>query len=303
MPTGHNAPTVERVQIAATMAKAKVFREALPYIREFRGRTVVVKYGGSAMQDEQLRAGFAGDIALLKLVGINPVVVHGGGPAIDRAMHEAGLEPQWVDGLRVTGPEELAVVRRVLAGEINPGIVRLLSEEGITGVGLSGIDSGLFTARRRHPALGFVGEVAGVRPEALGRANGAGPQPAVPVIAPLARGEDGEVYNLNADTVAGALAGALGARKLVYLTDVEGLYRDLGDRDTLITRMSLSELRDLLATGTISQGMLPKLVSCVRALEEGVPGAHILDGRIQHALLLEVFTPEGIGTMITEKGE
>lgn len=168
---------------------------------------------------------------------------------------------------------------------------------------MSGMDGGLFTARRRHPALGFVGEVAGVRPEALSRANGAGPQPTVPVIAPLARGEDGEVYNLNADTVAGALAGGLGARKLVYLTDVEGLYRDLGDRDTLITRMSLAELRDLLETGTISQGMLPKLVSCVRALEEGVPGAHILDGRIQHALLLEVFTPEGIGTMITEKGE
>lgn len=303
MPTGHNAPTVERAQIAATMAKAKVFREALPYIREFRGRTVVVKYGGSAMLDEQLRAGFAGDIALLKLVGINPVVVHGGGPAIDRAMHEAGLEPQWADGLRVTGPAELAVVRRVLAGEINPGIVRLLSGEGITGVGLSGIDSGLFTARRRHPDLGLVGEVAGVRPEALNRDNGSGPHPTVPVIAPLARGEDGEVYNLNADTVAGALAGGLGARKLVYLTDVEGLYRDLGDRDTLITRMSLSELRDLLETGTISRGMLPKLVSCVRALEEGVPAAHILDGRIQHALLLEVFTPEGIGTMITEKGE
>ena len=302
MPTGHNAPTVERARIAATMAKAKVFREALPYIREFRGRTVVVKYGGSAMLDEELRAGFAGDIALLKLVGINPVVVHGGGPAISQAMRRAGLEPQWVDGLRVTGREELEVVRRVLAEEINPGIVRLLSGEGICGVGMSGMDGGLFTARRR-PGLGFVGEVAGVRPEALGRGNGAGPQPTVPVIAPLARGEDGEVCNINADTVAGALAGGLGARKLVYLTDVEGLYRDLGDRDTLITRMSLSELRDLLATGTISQGMLPKLVSCVRALEEGVPAAHILDGRIQHALLLEVFTPEGIGTMITEKGE
>lgn len=303
MATGHGPPTVERVQIASTMAKAKVLREAMPYIREFRGRTVVVKYGGSAMTDPELRAGFAGDIALLKLVGINPVVVHGGGPAIDRGMKEAGLRPKWVDGLRVTDRETLRVVRRVLAEEINPGIVRLLSEQGVSGAGLSGMDGGLFTARPRDPALGFVGEVDEVRPEALSRYNGSPPQAVVPVVAPLAQGEDGQVYNLNADTVAGALAGGLGARKLVYLTDVEGLYRDLGDRDTLITRLSRAELRRMLDGGAVSRGMLPKLVSCMRALEQGVPQAHILDGRIQHALLLEVFTPEGIGTMITEKGE
>lgn len=303
MATGHGPPTVERVQIASTMAKAKVLREAMPYIREFRGRTVVVKYGGSAMTDPELRAGFAGDIALLKLVGINPVVVHGGGPAIDRGMKEAGLRPKWVDGLRVTDRETLRVVRRVLAEEINPGIVRLLSEQGVSGAGMSGMDGGLFTARPRDPALGFVGEVDEVRPEALSRYNGSPPQAVVPVVAPLAQGEDGQVYNLNADTVAGALAGGLGARKLVYLTDVEGLYRDLGDRDTLITRLSRAELRSMLDGGAVSRGMLPKLVSCMRALEQGVSQAHILDGRIQHALLLEVFTPEGIGTMITEKGE
>ena len=281
------------------MGKARILTEAMPYIQQFSGETVVIKYGGSAMVDEALRTSFAGDVALLKLVGLRPVVVHGGGPHITRAMGQAGVEPQWVDGLRVTDAETIRVVQATLAGEINPDIVRMLSGQGAKAVGVTGIDGGLFTARQRDPDLGFVGEVTRVDPDLI---EGMLDRGMVPVVAPLARGEDGNVYNLNADTAAGALATALEARKLIYLTDVEGLYRDLGDQDSLIQKMSATELKELLASESISAGMLPKLQSCVHALENGVGHAHILDGRMQHAVLLEVFTPEGIGTMFTKAG-
>ena len=296
MVTGHTAPSADRSRIASTMGKARILTEAMPYIREFSGQTVVIKYGGSAMVDEDLRDSFAGDVALLRLVGLRPVVVHGGGPQITRAMGQAGVEPQWVGGLRVTDAETIRVVQATLAGEINPDIVRMLSGRGAKAVGVTGIDGGLFTARQRDPELGFVGKVTNVDPDLI---EGMLDRGMVPVVAPLARGEDGNVYNLNADTAAGALARALKARKLIYLTDVEGLYRDLGDQDSLIQKMTSSELAELVETGTISAGMLPKLESCIEALENGVSQAHILDGRMQHAVLLEVFTPEGIGTMIT----
>ena len=296
MGTGHTAPTPERSRIAATMAKARILTEAMPYIREFSGQTVVVKYGGSAMVDDELRTSFAGDIALLQTVGLRPVVVHGGGPQITRAMGQAGVEPQWVRGLRVTDAETIRVVQATLAGEINPDIVRMLSGAGAKAVGVTGIDGGLFTAEQRDPDLGFVGKVTNVDPDLI---EGMLERGIVPVVAPLARGVDGHVYNLNADTAAGALARALKARKLIYLTDVEGLYRDLGDEDSLIQQMTSAELSELLETETISAGMLPKLESCVEALDNGVSQAHILDGRMQHAVLLEVFTPEGIGTMFT----
>ncbi len=299
MVTGHTAPTPMRSRIAYTMTKAKVLTEAMPYIREFGGATVVVKYGGSAMVDEGLQAGFAGDIALLQLVGVRPVVVHGGGPQITRAMARAGVEPRWVDGLRVTDADALRVVQATLAGEINPDIVRLLSDHGAKAVGFTGLDGGLFTSRLRSPDLGFVGDITRVDPDLI---EGVLDRGMVPVVAPLSRGEEGAVHNINADTAAGALARALGARKLIYLTDVEGLYRDLDDENSLIERMSLGELHEMLDAGGLSDGMLPKLRSCVEALENGVPQAHILDGRIQHAVLLEVFTPEGIGTMITPGG-
>ena len=299
MVTGHTAPTPMRSRIAYTMTKAKVLTEAMPYIREFGGATVVVKYGGSAMVDEGLQAGFAGDIALLQLVGVRPVVVHGGGPQITRAMARAGVEPRWVDGLRVTDAAALRVVQATLAGEINPDIVRLLSDHGAKAVGFTGLDGGLFTSRLRSPDLGFVGDITRVDPDLI---EGVLDRGMVPVVAPLSRGEEGAVHNINADTAAGALARALGARKLIYLTDVEGLYRDLDDENSLIERMSLGELHEMLDAGSLSDGMLPKLRSCVEALENGVPQAHILDGRIQHAVLLEVFTPEGIGTMITPGG-
>ena len=299
MATGHTAPTAQRSRIASTMAKAKVLTEAMPFIREFAGSTVVVKYGGSAMVDDGLRSSFAGDITLLGLVGLRPVVVHGGGPHITRAMGQAGVEPRWVDGLRVTDAATIRVVQTTLAGEINPDIVRLLSAHGTKAVGFTGLDGGLFTSRRQHPDLGFVGEIVRVDPDLI---EGMLDRGVVPVVAPLAGGVDGSVHNINADTAAGALAGALGARKLIYLTDVEGLYRDLGDVDSLIESMSTDELRELLDAGGVSAGMLPKLKSCIKALENGVSQAHILDGRTQHAVLLEVFTPEGIGTMITPGG-
>ena len=299
MATGHTAPTLDRLRIATTMAKAKVLTEAMPYIREFRGSTVVVKYGGSAMVDDELRSSFAGDITLLALVGVRPIVVHGGGPHITRAMGHAGVEPRWINGLRVTDAATIRVVQTTLAGEINPDIVRLLSDHGAKAMGFTGLDGGLFNSRQQDPDLGFVGEIVRVDPDLI---EGMLDRGVVPVVAPLSRGEDGAVHNINADMAAGALARALGARKLIYLTDVEGLYRDLGDEDSLIRSMSSVELRELLGIGSVSAGMLPKLESCVEALENGVSQAHILDGRIQHAVLLEVFTPEGIGTMITPGG-
>jgi acetylglutamate kinase len=280
------------------MGKARILMEAMPYIQAFRGKTVVIKYGGSAMVDDHLRHSFAGDVTMLSLVGIKPVVVHGGGPQINEALRMAGIEPRWVDGLRVSDAETVRIVQSVLAGEVNPDIVRLLIGHEARAAGITGIDGGLLAARQKDPHLGFVGEVAGVDTEII---VGMLEHGLVPVIAPLARGiDDGRVYNLNADTAAGVLAAALGAEKLVYLTDVEGLYRNADDEESLIQKMSLSEGRDLLASGSISGGMLPKLESCVSAMEAGVRRTHLLDGRVQHALLLEIFTPEGIGTMIRQ---
>lgn len=294
MPTGHSSPNPNKARIANSMGKAKILMEALPYIQRFRGKVVVIKYGGSTMEDPALRHSFAGDITLLSAVGIHPIIVHGGGPQISAAMTREGIEPTWVDGLRVTDAATMAVVQRVLVGEVNADIVRLLVNHGANAVGLSGVDGGMLTARRRDPRLGFVGEVDAVNQDLIRRLLVDG---LVPVIAPIALGADGETYNCNADTAAAALAGALGAQKLVYLTDVEGVYRRFGDPGSLVSRMSVSELRGMLAD--IQGGMLPKLSSVAEALDRGVRRAHILDGRVEHAVLLEMFTQEGIGTMIT----
>ncbi len=280
------------------MGKARIFSESLPFIKEFRDTTVVIKYGGSAMVDEGLRNTFADDVAMLHYVGINPVIVHGGGPRISEAMHQRGVEPQWVEGLRVTDAETIRVVQSTLAGEINPDIVRLVNAHGCVATGINGLDGNLFVARPKDERLGFVGEISQVNP---GLVTSLQDQDFVPVIAPLARGEDGQVYNVNADTAAAAIAVAIGAKKLVYLTDVEGLYRVFGKEDSLIARSTEAGIKELLATGTVSAGMLPKLESCITAIDDGVERVHILDGRIQHAVLLEVFTPEGIGTMITKE--
>ena len=296
MATGHSTPHHGKPRIAATMGKARIFSEAMPFIKAFRDTTVVIKYGGSAMVDEDLRNTFADDVAMLHYVGIRPVIVHGGGPHISRAMGQRGIEPQWLDGLRITDADTIRVVQSTLAGEINPDIVRLVNAHGSVAIGVNGLDANLFVARPKDDRLGFVGEVTQVNPGLVSALQDGG---YVPVVAPLARGEDGHPYNLNADTAAAALAVALGAVKLVYLTDVEGLYRDLGDEDSLISRITVPELRRLVASGSVSAGMLPKLTSCIDAVDGGVSRVHILDGRVQHALLLEIFTPEGIGTMVT----
>jgi acetylglutamate kinase len=293
---GHSTPHEAKPRIAKTMGKARIFSEALPFIKDFRGKTVVIKYGGSAMVDENLRNTFADDVAMLHYVGINPVIVHGGGPHISQAMGQRGIEPQWHEGLRVTDEETIRVVQSTLAGEINPDIVRLINAHGSVAAGVNGLDGNLFVAKPKDEKLGYVGKITQVNP---GLVQSLQHQGYVPVIAPLARGEDGNTYNLNADTAAGALAEALGALKVIYLTDVEGLYRDLGDRDSLIARITVPDLEKLIVSGSVSAGMLPKLQSCISAVSGGVERAHILDGRMQHALLLEIFTPEGIGTMVT----
>jgi acetylglutamate kinase len=298
---GHSAPNPAKSRIATTMGKARILMEAMPFIQAFRGKTIVIKYGGSAMADEQLRHSFAGDVTLLSLVGIKPVVVHGGGPQINEALRERGIESEWVEGLRVSDARIVKVVQSVLAGEVNPDIVRLLIGHDARAAGITGIDGGLFGARPKDPKLGFVGEVTQVDPEII---FGMFEHGLVPVIAPLARGlEDGQVYNVNADTAAGVLASELGAEKLVYLTDVEGLYGDVDDDTTLIQRMTLPEAEEIMTSDSISGGMLPKLEACVAAMQSGVSRSHILDGRVQHALLLEIFTPEGIGTMIRQADE
>ncbi|MCP3977427.1 MAG: acetylglutamate kinase [bacterium] len=282
------------------MGKAAIFSEALPFIKRFRGETVVIKYGGSAMVNETLRNTFADDVAMLHYVGIKPIIVHGGGPHISAAMGQRGIEPQWLDGLRVTDAETIRVVQSTLAGEINPDIVRLMNAHGAVATGINGLDGNLFVAEPKDERLGFVGEVTEINP---GLINSLQSEGYVPVVAPLARGGDGHTYNLNADTAAAALATALGASKLVYLTDVEGLYRDLGDQDSLLSRAIVPELREMMSGSGVSAGMLPKLQSAIDAIEGGVERVHILDGRTQHAVLLEIFTPEGIGTMITAEPE
>ena len=278
------------------MGKARIFSEALPFIKQFRGTTAVVKIGGSAMVDEALRATFADDVAMLHYVGIRPVVVHGGGPHITRAMRARGIEPQWSGGLRVTDAETIKIVQSTLAGEINPDIVRLINAHGSLAAGVSGFDGNLFVARPMSTELGYVGKLIEVDPGLVIDLQDRG---YVPVVAPLARGDDGTPYNVNADSAASALSLALNAPKLLYLTDVEGIYEDVEDEASLLSRSTVSELRDLVSRGAVSSGMLPKVEACIAAVEGGVARTHILDGRVQHALLLEIFTREGIGTMIT----
>ncbi len=300
MATGHSVPDPVKTRIARTMGKAVIFSEALPFIKRFRGSIVVIKYGGSAMVNEDLRETFADDVAMLHYVGIKPVIVHGGGPHISAAMGQRGIEPQWVDGLRVTDADTIRVVQSTLAGEINPDIVRLMNSHGAVATGISGLDGNLFVAQPKDERLGFVGEVTEINPGLINSLLSGG---YVPVVAPLARGTDGKTYNLNADTAAAALAVALRSRKLVYLTDVEGLYRDLGDQDSLVSRAIVPDLEAMVAAGSVSSGMLPKLQSAIDAIAGGVERVHILDGRIQHSVLLEIFTAEGIGTMITKTPE
>lgn len=278
-----------------TVSKARTLLEALPFMREHRGKVIVVKYGGAAMDQANLVRPFAEDIGLLQSVGIIPVIVHGGGPAVTKVSERLGIETRFVDGLRVTDAATLDVATMVLAGKLNTEVVAHLGTGGVRAVGLSGVDGGLLLARRQiAPDLGFVGEVVHVGAEVVGTLTGAG---FVPVIASIAVDETtGQAYNVNADVVASELAVALGAEKLVFLGDVPGLIGPDGD---LLSELTAQQGLDLLARdGVVDGGMIPKLESSVRALKAGVARVHLVDGRVEHSLVLELFTPEGIGTMI-----
>ena len=274
--------------------------EALPYIREFRGKTVVIKYGGAAMEQADLKESFALDVILLRLVGINPVIVHGGGPQIDAFMKRLGKEARFVGGMRVTDAETVEIVEMVLVGKINKEIVGLINHHGGRAVGLSGKDADLLLARRRLHRLptgeevdiGLVGEVESVNPEPIRLLEEHG---FVPVIAPVGVGRSGETYNINADLVAGDVAAALGAEKLIHLTDVQGI---LDGHGRLVSTLTGKDAERLMQEGVIDGGMLPKVESSLRALRGGTSKAHIIDGRQPHAILLELFTREGIGTEI-----
>lgn len=278
--------------------KAQVLVEALPYIRRFANQVVVVKYGGNALagaSESDALSLFAEDIVLMHAVGMRPVVVHGGGPQISDLMKRLGKETEFRNGLRVTDAETVDIARMVLLGQVNPEIVSSINVHGPLAVGVSGADAGLIVAAPKDPELGFVGEVTAVNPEIVNRLLA---QDLIPVIATIGSDASGQAYNINADTVAGAIAEALGAEKLVYLTDIEGLRRKVDDPNSLIRQTTADELDALMVDGTIAGGMIPKVESCVNAVRNGVRRAHILDGRIPHVLLLEVFTDAGIGTMV-----
>ncbi len=274
---------------------ARVLIEALPYIQRFRGAVVVVKYGGNAMVDATLAEQFAQDVVLMRAVGLRPVVVHGGGPQIGDLLSRLGIESEFRDGLRVTDADTLDVARMVLVGKVNRDIVSAINVHGPLAVGLSGEDGGLIRAEARDPALGFVGDVTAVNPAVL---EGLLSEQLIPVISTIGSDADGQSYNINADTVAGAVAAALHAEKVVYLTDIVGLLADVDDPASLISRATVTDLDALTADGTLAGGMIPKVRACVDAVMAGVRSAHILDGRVPHVLLLELFTDTGVGTMI-----
>lgn len=282
------------------LAKAATLVDALPWLSRFHDKVVVVKYGGNAMTSPELQAAFAEDVMFLRYAGLKPVIVHGGGPQITQHLERLGIESQFRGGLRVTTPETVDIVRMVLTGQVTAEIVNLLNDHGNFAIGMSGEDAGLLTAERRTALvdgeevdIGQVGDVVAVDASAVHALLDAG---RIPVIATVARGRDGLTYNVNADTAAAAIAVGLAAEKLVVLTDVEGLYADWPATDEVISEITAEELATMLPS--LASGMVPKMEACLRAVEGGVPRAHVLDGRVAHALLLEIFTSEGIGTMV-----
>ena len=290
---------------AGALAKAGVLAEALPWLEQFHGRTIVVKFGGNAMVDDALLDAFASDIVFLRLAGLRPVVVHGGGPQISAMLKRLGVETEFKGGFRVTTPETMDVVRMVLIGQVQRDLVSRINNHGPFAVGVSGEDAHLFTAERRDAYVdgqpvdvGQVGDVVEVRPEFVSALLDDG---RIPVVSTVGRGDDGLAYNVNADTAAAALAVALGAEKLVVLTDVEGLYANWPDTASLVSRIGIDPLRALLPA--LDSGMVPKMEACLRAVEGDVPRAHIIDGRVPHGLLVELFTDEGVGTMVVPTDE
>ena len=280
---------------AETYKAAKVLAEALPWIKGATGKTVVIKYGGSAMVDPELRAQVMSDIVLLKIVGLNPVIVHGGGKAISAGFERAGIPVEFKNGLRVTSDEGMEVCRTILVGEVNQDLVREINEHGNLAVGVSGIDGGTVIAEAISPDLGRVGRVTAINHNFIQEVIAAD---YIPVIAGIALGEDGGYYNINADTVAGDIAAAIGAHKIIFLTDVDGLYRDFSDKSSLISRLTAADAQALVDSGTLSKGMIPKVRAVLDAIDGGVERAHILNGTVEHSLVLELFTDCGVGTMI-----
>jgi acetylglutamate kinase len=285
-------------------SKATVLAEALPWLKTFHGATIVVKYGGNAMIDDELKSSFAQDIVFLRLAGLRPVVVHGGGPQINAMLARLGIESEFRGGYRVTTPDVMDVVAMVLVGQVQRELVGLINDHGPFAVGMSGEDADLFVAERRTATvdgvsvdIGQVGDVVEVNPDFVTQLLDDG---LIPVVSTVARDADGIVHNVNADTAAAALAIALGAEKFVLLTDVEGLYADWPNRDSIIKRISESDLESMLPS--LESGMVPKMEACLRAVQGGVPRAHVIDGRLSHSVLLEVFTDEGIGTMVLPDG-
>lgn len=284
--------------------RAHVLAEALPWLQHYRDKIVVVKYGGNAMVDEELKAAFAADMVFLRTVGVKPVVVHGGGPQISAMLKRLGLDGEFKGGFRVTTPEVMEVVRMVLFGQVGRDLVNLINSHGPYAVGMSGEDGGLFRAEKRLvdvdgslSDIGLVGNIVDVNADTIRDIIDAG---RIPVVSTVAPGDDGEVYNINADTAAGALAGALGAERLVILTNVEGLYTDWPNKDSLVSAIKSSKLREVLPK--LDSGMIPKMESCLSAVDKGVAAAHVIDGRIAHSVLLELLTMGGIGTMVLPDG-
>jgi acetylglutamate kinase len=278
--------------------KAKILMEALPYIKEFNGITVVIKYGGSALINEGIMSTIIQDIALMKYVGFKPVVVHGGGPEINGYLDRLGIQSEFVDGLRVTTPQIMEIVEAVLAGKINKAIAAELSSHGVKAVGISGKDAGMITVNRLRPNgrdIGLVGGVDSIDPTLINHLLDGG---FVPVIAPIGLDRDGVTHNINADYAAAAIASSVKAAKLLYLTDVEGVRTDAADENSVASRLSVAQIKKMIRSGAISGGMIPKVECCVVGVEAGVPHVHILDGRVEHSLILEIFTKKGIGTLV-----
>lgn len=296
--------------VLTALEKAGILVEALPYIKKFYGKTVVIKYGGHAMVNEDLKRAVLQDVILMKFVGMNPVLVHGGGPEINNMLKRLGIKSQFVSGMRITDAAIMEVVEMVLAGKVNKDIVAGINRIGGKAVGLSGKDANLIEAAKKLEYnldekgeevaidLGFVGEVSKINPEIIKTVVSQG---YIPVISPIGVGAEGESYNINADYVAGEIAGALQADKFVLLTDVEGIFENYEEKDSLISALQIEDIPELIKRGVISGGMIPKVECCTKALNQGVEKAHIIDGRLPHSILLEIFTDEGIGTMVVKE--
>ena len=288
---------MEQQSMQEVMKKAEVLIEALPYIQKFNGKSIVVKYGGSAMSNEELQRNVIKDVTLLKLVGFKPIIVHGGGKEISRWVSKVGKEAEFVNGLRVTDDETMEIAEMVL-GRVNKRLVTMVEELGVKAVGLSGKDGQMLRVEKKYSDgqdIGYVGNITSVNPDILFDLLEKG---YLPIVSPIGLGDEFATYNINADDAACAIAKAIGADKLVFLTDIEGLYKDINDKDSFISRITASEADSLIEDGFIGGGMLPKLNNCTSAVKEGVNRVHILDGRIPHCLLLEIFTNEGVGTAI-----